>query len=223
MPAAFTAAASPPAPHARGPAVPSRQPPLLPEALQCLQDMLLHPRLGLCMGSRLPGGQALLTAMQMSCGHPGSGAGSFSAHQPPIWHSVRPSPLTHPRSGKLLTEAGFGCCSPTGVLGLDLSLGLLGQGVEEARDGAKGIATGAKDAASALGTACTPAPLFLPGSCRGGSGGGLGSHAQWSVWQGGDPAPPPLRAPRGSSRPGPLLLRAAQWILPPPVSPQGWF
>ncbi len=100
--------------------------PLLPGALQCLQGMLLQPQLGLCMGSRLPGALALLIAMQMSCGRPGTWAkGPFMAHQPPIWHSVRPSPLTHTRSGKLLTEAGSGCCSPTGagsLLGLDLNL-----------------------------------------------------------------------------------------------------
>ncbi len=100
--------------------------PLLSGALQCLQGMLLQPQLGLCVGSRLPGGQALLTARQMSCGRPGTGAkGPFRALQPPTWHSVRPSPLTHPRSGKLLTEAGSGCCSPTGagsLLGLDLNL-----------------------------------------------------------------------------------------------------
>lgn len=83
--------------------------PHLPGALQCRQGMLHQPQLGLCMGSRLPGAQALLTAMQMSCGRPGTGAtGPFMGHQPPTWHSVRPSPLTHPRSGKLLTDSG--CC-----------------------------------------------------------------------------------------------------------------
>ena len=91
---------------------PQASQPLQLEALQCLQGMLLQPQLGLCVGSRPPDGQALLTAMQMSCGQPGTGAkGPFRAFQLPTWHSVPPSPLMPPRNGKLLTEAGSGWLS----------------------------------------------------------------------------------------------------------------
>jgi len=65
--------------------------------------------------------------------------------------------------------------------------------------------------------------LPLPGSRWGGSRGALGMHAEGSGWQGGDPSPPPLRAPRGGSRPGPPAAEGLPMDPPPPVSPQGWF
>ena len=72
--------------------------------------------------------------------------------------------------------------------------GFCGKVWKGARGGAKGIATGAKDAACARDTTCDHTarqhPIPLPGSRRGGSRGGIGSDEQGSGWQGGDPSPP---------------------------------
>ena len=66
---------------------------------------------------------------------------------------------------------------------------------------------------------CTPTPLPLHGSRWVGSRGGIGSDAQGSGWQGGDPSPPPLRAPRGCSRPGPPAAEGCPMDPPPSCVP----
>ena len=66
---------------------------------------------------------------------------------------------------------------------------------------------------------CTPTPLPLHGSRWVGSRDGIGSDAQGSGWQGGDPSPPPLRAPRGCSRPGPPAAEDCPMDPPPSCVP----